>query len=110
MSLALALSPERLLRRAALIGTLLGVDRRRRRASSSCCRSGHNGAVGLHDILWTGKGVATGWAGLSWDKAWMMLSGVGNYFLIVGGWVDPVVGQAHRGAADRARWRSRPRS
>ena len=34
--------------------------------------------------------MATGWAGLSWDKAWMMLSGVGNYFLIVGGWVDPL--------------------
>jgi hypothetical protein len=51
---------------------------------------GHNGAVGLHDLLWTGKGVSTGWAGLSWDKAWMMLSGVGNYFLIVGGWVDPL--------------------
>src|SRR4029453_5771125 len=55
------------------------------------------GAVGLHDILWTGKGVATGWAGLSWDKAWMMLSGVGNYFLIVGGWVDPL--SARRTAA-----------
>jgi hypothetical protein len=51
---------------------------------------GHSGAVGLHDLLWTGKGVSTGWAGLSWDKAWMMLSGVGNYFLIVGGWVDPL--------------------
>lgn len=50
---------------------------------------GHNGAVGLHDILWTGKGVATGWAGVTWDKAWMMLSGVGNYFLLVGGFVDP---------------------
>ncbi|MDP2375199.1 hypothetical protein [Reyranella sp.] len=51
---------------------------------------GHNGAVGLHDMLWTGKGVASGWAGLSWDKAWMMLSGVGNYFLIMGGFTDPV--------------------
>ena len=50
---------------------------------------GHNGAIGLHDILWTGKGVATGWAGVSWDKAWMMLSGVGNYLLLVGGFVDP---------------------
>jgi hypothetical protein len=50
---------------------------------------GHNGAVGLHDILWTGKGVATGWAGVTWDKAWMMLSGVGNYLLLVGGFVDP---------------------
>jgi hypothetical protein len=50
---------------------------------------GHNGAIGLHDILWTGKGVATGWAGITWDKAWMMLSGVGNYFLLVGGYVDP---------------------
>ena len=51
---------------------------------------GHNGAVGLHDILWTGKGVASGWAGLTWDKAWMMLSGIGNYFLIVGGFIDPL--------------------
>jgi hypothetical protein len=50
---------------------------------------GHNGAIGLPDLIWTGKGVATGWAGLSWGKAWMLLSGVGNYFLIVGGFVDP---------------------
>ncbi len=51
---------------------------------------GHAGAVGLPDLLWTGKGVATGWAGLGWDKAWMMLSGVGNYFLILGGFTDPL--------------------
>ena len=51
---------------------------------------GHAGAVGLPDLLWTGKGVATGWAGVGWDKAWMMLSGVGNYFLMVGGFVDPL--------------------
>ena len=51
---------------------------------------GHNGAVGLHDMLWTGKGVASGWAGVSWEKAWMMLSGIGNYFLIMGGFTDPV--------------------
>ena len=57
---------------------------------------GHNGAVGLHDMLWTGKGVASGWAGLSWDKAWMMLSGVGNYFLIMGGCVDPLVAPSGR--------------
>lgn len=50
---------------------------------------GHNGAIGLHDILWTGKGVASGWAGVAWDKAWMMLSGLGNYLLLVGGYVDP---------------------
>ena len=51
---------------------------------------GHAGAVGLPDLLWTGKGVATGWAGVGWDKAWMMLSGVGNYFLLLGGFVDPL--------------------
>ena len=86
---ALALAPERLTRRVVLIATLL---------LSIVVVAGlvqlwserYPGAVGLHDILWTGKGVATGWAGLSWDKAWMMLSGVGNYFLIVGGWVDPL--------------------
>ena len=87
---ALALSPERLLRRAALIGTLRRFDRRRRPGIVQLWSERYPGAVGLHDILWTGKGVATGWAGLSWDKAWMMLSGVGNYFLIVGGWVDPL--------------------
>ncbi|WP_289294561.1 hypothetical protein [uncultured Reyranella sp.] len=58
---------------------------------------GHNGAIGLHDILWTGKGVATGWAGITWDKAWMMLSGVGNYFLLVGGYVDPGSAKAAMG-------------
>ena len=51
---------------------------------------GHNGAMGLPDLLWTGKGVSSGWAGIGWDKAWMMLSGVGNYFLILGGFVDPL--------------------
>ena len=54
------------------------------------CWEGHNGAMGLPDLLWTGKAVGSGWAGLSWDKAWMMLSGVGNYFLILGGFVDPL--------------------
>src|SRR5213078_4763644 len=37
---------------------------------------------GEHDV--------TGWAGLSLDKAWMMLAGVGNYFLLIGGFVDPL--------------------
>ena len=58
---------------------------------------GHNGAVGLHDILWTGKGVSTGWAGLAGDKAWMLLSGVGNYLLLVGGWIDPLSARAASG-------------
>ena len=87
--LALALSEGRPTRRLALIGTLmlsiLAVS-----GIVELLWEGHNGAMGLHDILWTGKGVTTGWAGLSADKAWMMLSGIGNYFLIVGGWVDPL--------------------
>ena len=87
--LALALSPGRMPRRLGLILVLM---------LSIIAVAGivqlwserWSGAVGLFDILWTGKGVTTGWAGLSWDKAWMMLSGVGNYFLIVGGWIDPL--------------------
>ena len=86
---ALALAPERLARRAALIGTLI-VSVVVVAGIVQLWSERYPGAVGLHDILWTGKGVATGWAGLSWDKAWMMLSGMGNYFLIVGGWVDPL--------------------
>jgi hypothetical protein len=87
--LALALSEGRPVRRLVLIGTLIAAIL----VVSGIVQllwDGHNGAMGLHDILWTGKGVTTGWAGLSADKAWMMLSGIGNYFLIVGGWVDPL--------------------
>ncbi|SJZ39255.1 hypothetical protein SAMN02745126_00839 [Enhydrobacter aerosaccus] len=50
---------------------------------------GHNGAVGLPDLLWTGKGVDSGWGGLSWSKAWMMLAGLGNYLFITGNYFDP---------------------
>lgn len=87
--LALALSPAPLLRRAALIATLV-VSVVAVAGIVQLWSERWLGAVGLHDLLWTGKGVTTGWAGLSWDKAWMMLSGVGNYFLLVGGWVDPL--------------------
>ena len=87
--LALALSEGRPTRRLALIGTLV-VSIVVVAGIVQIWSERYTGAVGLHDILWTGKGVTTGWAGLSWDKAWMMLSGIGNYFLIVGGWVDPL--------------------
>jgi hypothetical protein len=87
--LALALSEGRPVRRLVLIGTLI-VSILVVSGIVQLLWEGHNGAMGLHDILWTGKGVTTGWAGLSADKAWMMLSGIGNYFLIVGGWVDPL--------------------
>ncbi|MBI3197637.1 MAG: hypothetical protein HYZ40_09025 [Rhodospirillales bacterium] len=87
--LALALSEGSPWRRLARIGVLVAAIL----AASGIVQllwDGHNGAVGLHHMLWTGKGVASGWAGVSWDKAWMMLSGVGNYFLIMGGFVDPL--------------------
>jgi len=87
--LALALSAGQPARRLALIGTLI-VSILVVSGIVQVLWEGHNGAMGLHDILWTGKGVTTGWAGLSADKAWMMLSGIGNYFLIMGGWVDPL--------------------
>ena len=87
--LALALAEGRPARRLVLIGTLI-VSILIVAGIVQLLWDGHNGAMGLHDILWTGKGITTGWAGLSADKAWMMLSGIGNYFLIVGGWVDPL--------------------
>lgn len=42
----------------------------------------HNGAGGLLDLLWTGKGIGSGWGGFSLHKAWLMLWGVSNYFLL----------------------------
>lgn len=88
LALALLVAPEPMARRLrhvlVLVASILATS-----GIVQLSWEGHNGAIGLHDILWTGKGVATGWAGLSWDKAWMMLSGVGNYLLLVGGYVDP---------------------
>lgn len=55
---------------------------------------GHNGAVGLHDLLWTGKGVDSGWAGVGWGKAWMMLAGVGDYLFTSGVHTSPVMARA----------------
>ena len=86
--LALALAPGPILRRLAMIATLIVAIL----AASGIVQlawEGHNGAVGLHDILWTGKGLVTGWAGFTSAKAWAMLSGVANYLLISGGFVDP---------------------
>ncbi len=79
--LALAISDGTPRRRAALVGTLLVAIV----ATAGIVQQlweGHYGAVGVHDLLWTGKGVSTGWAGLTWNKAWMMLSGVGSYFVL----------------------------
>lgn len=78
--LALAISEGTLRRRAALIATLL-VSVVATAGIVQQIWEGHNGAVGLHDLLWTGKGLETGWAGLAWHKAWMMLTGIGSYFV-----------------------------
>ncbi len=50
---------------------------------------GHPGAMGLHDLLWTGKGIASGWGGFGIDKLWMMLGGVGNYLVLLGSFALP---------------------
>lgn len=88
LGLALLVAPEPMKRRLGHVLVLL-VSILATSGIVQLLWEGHNGAIGLHDILWTGKGVATGWAGVTWDKAWMMLSGVGNYLLLVGGFVDP---------------------
>jgi hypothetical protein len=92
--LALAVADLPLRRRAGLIATLLvtivavaGIIQQ--------VWEGHNGAMGLPDLLWTGKGIDTGWGGFGWAKAWMMLSGLGNYFLVTGSYFDPA--SARRG-------------
>ena len=99
--LALALAPSGRSRRGGADRVLLVVSIVVAAASCSSSGEGHTGAVGLHDLLWTGKGVDSGWGGLTWGKAWMMLSGVGGYFLIVGGMARSAVG---RGARPRCRW------
>ena len=98
LALAIAPDPEprAWLRRLAMGGTLI-VSILAVSGIVQLVWDGHNGAVGLHDMLWTGKGLASGWAGFTTDKLWLMLSGVGNYLLLTG----PLVGVV---AAKQVAW------
>ncbi len=85
--LALALSSGPVLRRAGLIllfvVTMLAVA-----LLAVLFWSGHAGAAGLMDVLWTGKGVHTAWAGFSLYKLSRIVSGMGEFWLggrILGG-------------------------
>lgn len=78
--LALALSQGHVRRRLGLIllfiATVLGVA-----LCVVTIWSSHNGAVGLFDVLWTGKGANTAWVGFSWHKLSLIMSGMGEYWL-----------------------------
>jgi hypothetical protein len=55
---------------------------------------GHTGAVGPFELIWTGKGVQSAWAGFTWAKVGYLCDGIAAYFLgtavtwllPVGGW------------------------
>ncbi len=78
--LALALSQGSLIRRASLsllfLATMVGIA-----LLTVIIWKGHNGAVGLPYVLWTGKGLGTGYAGFSIEKLYMVASGMGEYWL-----------------------------
>jgi hypothetical protein len=42
---------------------------------------GHSGSIGLPDVLWTGKGVASAWAGFSREKLELLAVGIGEYLI-----------------------------
>lgn len=88
LGLALLLADLPLRRRLALVGTLL-VSIVATAGIVQQIWEGHAGAVGLHDLLWTGKGVTSGWGGFDLDKLWMMLGGVGNYLVLLGSFPLP---------------------
>jgi hypothetical protein len=78
--LALALSSGSIRRRAclvllfpaAMVGTALAVV---------ILTHGHLGAADLPGVLWTGKGMGSGWAGFSVDKLLLVPVGMGEYWL-----------------------------
>ena len=77
--LALALSEGRPSRRLGLIAVFLVT------VVATCLvvlnrTEGHAGAVGLPGILWTGKGMNTGWGGFSVNKLTLLAVGVGEYW------------------------------
>jgi hypothetical protein len=45
------------------------------------CSRNHPGSASLLDVLWTGKGVDTGWAGFSVEKLEWVMYGMGEYWL-----------------------------
>ena len=87
--LALAVAPAPILRRGVMIvlllASILAVV-----IATQLIWHGHNGSAGVHNLLWTGKGVDSGWAGLTWGKGWTMLSGIGGYLLTFGAHNDAV--------------------
>jgi hypothetical protein len=78
--LALALSEGTFTRRGvrilalllAIVGTVLLV---------ATIWAGHTGAKGLPDLLWTGKGINSGWGGFSAEKLTLLAVGMGEYLL-----------------------------
>ncbi len=80
--LALLMAPGTLRRRLAMTGMLLAAIVA---TTGLVCLfwEGHNGAVGMHDLLWTGKAVDSGWAGFAADKLWSLLAGMGNYLFLI---------------------------
>jgi hypothetical protein len=77
---------------AAMVGTALIVV---------MLAQGHLGAVGLPGVLWTGKGIDSGWAGFSIDKLLLVAVGMGEYWL--GG---ANVSAAHLFTSTGAEWAS----
>jgi hypothetical protein len=77
---ALALSNTSLKRRASMAALLL-VTMLSVAGLVVLFWEGHNGAMGLPDVIWTGKGVATGWAGFSLEKLQLLAIGMGQYLL-----------------------------
>ncbi|MBV8393329.1 MAG: hypothetical protein JOY81_09135, partial [Alphaproteobacteria bacterium] len=78
--LALALSQGTLMRRGAMIVLFLVVMVGAAWISALCWHD-HLGGSDLQGVLWTGKGVDTGWAGFSLDKLAMVALGMGEYWL-----------------------------
>jgi len=79
LMLAIALSRGSLQRRAGLVAlflaAMLGTA-----LLATIIWMGHLGAVDLPGLLWTGKGISSGWSGFSVDKLGLVVGGMGEYW------------------------------
>jgi hypothetical protein len=79
LMLALALSRGSLQRRAGLVAlflaAILGTA-----LLTTLMWMGHPSAVDLPGLLWTGKGISSGWSGFSVDKLGLVVGGMGEYW------------------------------
>jgi hypothetical protein len=81
MLLALLIAPGRAAERLGRIAVFLGTMLVTAKIAMILWGAHENNVPALADLLWTGKGTETGYAGFAWSKVWLLWVGTSQYLL-----------------------------